>query len=292
MLLADIMYTIHIRILIMSFVLFYFSGTGNTRYIAKRICETMSSRGYAAEEVSIEGLSVADARTMIDNSSVVGLGWPIYGSDIPPIMKKFIQSMPIVENKPLLTFCTQMVFSGDGAVIMRHRLEAKGYVQKWAMQFNMPNNISVGGIPIKCSGDYAQHEEKYLKQARKKADFLAYKVQKNVEDIRGATIFHTLAAMSQRPAYKYLVHGAMVKKLGVNGDCTGCGLCADMCPKDAITVENGKARHTNRKECTLCFRCMDFCPKAAVTYSGRVKKPLYKGPDKQTYDAILAEKKA
>ena len=276
----------------MSLVLFYFSGTGNTRYIARRICDTLSARGYDANAVSIENMTPMEARTMIDNSSAVGLGWPIYGSDIPNIMKSFIKTMPIVENKPLLTFCTQMAFSGDGAVVMRHQLESKGYVQRWAMQFNMPNNISVKGVPLKCTDDYAEHEEKYLKQARKKADFLAFKVLKNVDDIRGATVFHTLAALTQRPAYKYLVHGAMVKKFGVNGDCNGCGLCAEICPRGAITVADGRARYINRKECTLCLRCADFCPNAAITFSGKVKKPLYKGPDKETFRAILADKKA
>ena len=276
----------------MSLVLFYFSGTGNTRYIAKRICATLNGRGYEAEAVSIEGMSPAEARTMIDNSSAVGLGWPIYGSDIPDIMKDFIKYMPIVENKPLLTFCTQMAFSGDGAVVMRGFLEAKGYVQKWAMQFNMPNNVSVRGIPISSSDDYAINEEKYLKRARKKADYLAYKVLKNVEVIKGATVFHTIAAMSQRPAYRYLVHKAMTKKLGVSESCTGCSLCVDMCPRGVIKLEDGKARHVNIKECTLCFRCIDFCPKSAVTYGGKVKEPLYKGPDRETYMAITQGKKA
>jgi ferredoxin len=276
----------------MSLVLFYFSGTGNTRYIAHRICHTLNNRGYEAQAVSIEGMSIADARTLVDNSSVVGLGWPIYGSDIPAIMKKFIKEMPIVEKKPLLTFCTQMMFSGDGAVVWRSRLEAKGYVQKWAMQINMPNNISLSGVPFKCSDDYAQHEEKYLKLARKKADYLAYKVYNNAEDIKGATVFNTIAALSQRPAFKYFAHSYMIGKLGVSDICNGCGLCADMCPRNVLQIKDGRAFHENKKDCTLCLRCADFCPQSAVTYAGKVKQPLYKGPDKQTYKDIITNKKA
>jgi len=276
----------------MSLVLFYFSGTGNTRYIARRICETLSSRGYKARAVSIENLNTADARTMIDNSSAVGLGWPIYGSDIPTIMQKFIKSMPIVENKPLLTFCTQMAFSGDGAVVMRTQLEAKGYAQKWAMQFNMPNNLSMRGIPLSCSEDYVCHEEKYLKRARKKADYLAFKVLKNVEDIKGATIFHTVAAMSQRPFFKYIGHNAMTKMFKINKNCNGCGLCVEMCPMKVLMLKEEKAARVNYKDCTLCLRCVDFCPKDAISFSRTAKTPHFKGPDMETYKAIIRDKKA
>ena len=276
----------------MSLVLFYFSGTGNTRYIAHRICHTLNGRGYEAQAVSIEGMSIADARTLVDNSSVVGLGWPIYGSDIPVIMKKFIEEMPIVEKKPLLTFCTQMMFSGDGAVVMRSRLEAKGYVQKWAMQINMPNNISAKGVPLSCTADYDEIEEKHLKQARKKADYLAYKVYNNAEDIKGASVFNTIAAMSQRPAFKYFAHRYMIGKLGVSDACNSCGLCVAMCPRNVLQIKDGRAFHENKKDCTLCLRCMDFCPQSAVTYAGKVKQPLYKGPDKQTYKDIITNKKA
>ncbi len=276
----------------MSLVLFYFSGTGNTRYIARRICDTLNEHGYEATAISIENLNSMEARIQIDNSSVVGLGWPIYGSDIPAIMQSFIKSMPIADGKPLLTFCTQMAFSGDGAVVMRRQLESKGYVQKWAMQFNMPNNVSVKGIPLSVCDDYAMHEEKYLKTAREKADNFAFKVLNNVEDINGATIFNTIAAMSQRPAFKYLMHDAAKKKIGVNDDCNGCGMCVQMCPKNVFKLDSGKAYRANVKECTLCLRCTNFCPQGAVTVFKSVKKPLYKGPDKETYSAILNDKRA
>ena len=112
----------------MGLVLFYFSGTGNTRYIAHHLCNNLNDKGYNAQAVSIEKLKNADAHKMIDNTSAIGLAWPIYGSDIPRNMQKFIKAMPITEKKPLLTFCTQLLFSGDGAVVMRRELEGKGYL--------------------------------------------------------------------------------------------------------------------------------------------------------------------
>lgn len=275
----------------MSLVLFYFSGTGNTRYIAHRICETLNEHEYDAKAVSIENLPTKQAQIMIDNASMVGIGWPIYGSDAPKIVKDFVKNMPIVENKPLLTFCTQMLFSGDGAIVMSRKLGAKGYVQKWAMQFNMPNNLSVRGIPVSCSDDYSVHEESYLKQARKKADYLAFMVLKNVEEIRGATVFHTIAAMSQRPAFRAM-HGAVEKMIKINSDCSGCGLCAGICPTNALKIVDGKAVRAKSEECTLCVRCVDFCPSNAVNIFKKAKLPHYKGPDRETYQAMIGDRQA
>jgi formate hydrogenlyase subunit 6/NADH:ubiquinone oxidoreductase subunit I/menaquinone-dependent protoporphyrinogen IX oxidase len=285
------MKALFLRMHIMSLVLFYFSGTGNTRYIARRICDTLNEHDYEAAAVSIENLPTKQAQILIDNASAVGIGWPIYGSDAPKIVKDFVKNMPITENKPLLTFCTQLLFSGDGAVVLSRQLDAKGYVQKWAMQFNMPNNLAVKGMPFSCSEDYALHEESHLKQARKKADYLAFMVLKNVEEIKGATIFHTIAAMSQRPAFRAM-HGAMEKMIKINGDCNGCGLCVSICPTNALKIVGDKAVRVKSEECTLCMRCVDFCPNNAVNTSKKAKLPHYKGPDRETYLSIIGDKQA
>ena len=276
----------------MNLVLFYFSGTGNTRYIAHHLCDRLNDSGYNATAVSIEGLNFLEAHELIDNSSAVGLAWPIYGSDIPNNMKQFIKSMPIVENKPLLTFCTQMLFSGDGAVVMRKALESKGYVQKWAVQFNMPNNLIVIGVSSKGKDDYSIHEQKYLIAARKKIERLKDNIISGTKYISGATIGYTILAMSQRPLYKLFGHNVMIKWLGVNEKCTGCALCAQMCPKRVIEMVDGKAVYKNRDECLLCFRCSNFCPHSAITFLKTVKSTRFKGPDEQTYKSIITDKKA
>ena len=45
--------------------------------------------------------------------------------------------------------------------------------------------------------------------------------------------------------------------------CTGCGNCADVCPSEAITVDE-KAK-VNADECVDCGSCVDECPAEAIT---------------------------
>ena len=46
-------------------------------------------------------------------------------------------------------------------------------------------------------------------------------------------------------------------------DCTACGLCADVCPVDAITVDD--VAKIDAEECTDCGTCIDECPVNAIT---------------------------
>ncbi len=51
----------------------------------------------------------------------------------------------------------------------------------------------------------------------------------------------------------------------VNSDkCTGCGLCVDVCPVEAIKVEDDVAV-VNTDECTDCGACVDECPNEAIS---------------------------
>ena len=45
--------------------------------------------------------------------------------------------------------------------------------------------------------------------------------------------------------------------------CVGCGLCAQSCPKDAISFLWGKAEIDQRK-CVRCGLCMKACPRGAI----------------------------
>ena len=44
--------------------------------------------------------------------------------------------------------------------------------------------------------------------------------------------------------------------------CNGCGSCEDVCPVEAIEIENGKA--VIGSECVECGTCVDECPNGAM----------------------------
>jgi ferredoxin len=53
----------------------------------------------------------------------------------------------------------------------------------------------------------------------------------------------------------------MVAKIDAE-KCSGCGSCVDVCPTDAITVDDIAVVDAN--ECTDCGSCVDECPEEAI----------------------------
>ena len=49
----------------------------------------------------------------------------------------------------------------------------------------------------------------------------------------------------------------------IEDTCTACGLCADACPSDAITV--GDVAVVSADDCVDCGSCIDECPQEAIT---------------------------
>ncbi|MGD8387459.1 MAG: 4Fe-4S binding protein [Desulfobacteraceae bacterium] len=48
-------------------------------------------------------------------------------------------------------------------------------------------------------------------------------------------------------------------------DCTGCGICVEECPADAIAMESDTAL-IDMTECIRCGTCHDVCPEEAVRH--------------------------
>jgi Fe-S-cluster-containing hydrogenase component 2 len=53
--------------------------------------------------------------------------------------------------------------------------------------------------------------------------------------------------------------------LRVNQDlCTGCGCCAEICPRQAISLSSGLV-WIDQNRCHHCGLCLDVCPQGAIT---------------------------
>ncbi len=49
------------------------------------------------------------------------------------------------------------------------------------------------------------------------------------------------------------------------GICTGCGICIDVCPNQALEMVDGLAKLTKPEACDGIGECVDACPVQAIT---------------------------
>jgi len=48
------------------------------------------------------------------------------------------------------------------------------------------------------------------------------------------------------------------------GKCTVCGICAEICPANALEKREGRLQMVEKQECIYCGACMAICPAAAI----------------------------
>ncbi len=264
----------------MTAVVFVFSGTGNTWWCAQRLAESFDAHGVPTCVESIERIGAASATELVGKADVVGLGWPVYGSDLPEPMKRFIDTtLPEADQRTVFTFCTQLLFSGNGARVCERELAARGWAIGWSVHLRMPNNISVTVSPLSWSADPGVHTRRLEKTARR-IDRFAEAVAHGRSFSRGRGLLPAaLGALQRRPFRRWFPR--LRNDISIDAArCTRCGRCTRICPiGNLTTTPDGIVTHG---VCVICVRCYNYCPVQAVRYMGRLHKPErglpYRGP--------------
>lgn len=230
----------------------YFSGTGNSKFVAERFAAGMGGACLSIEES-------ADFGALIREAEAVAFVYPIYVSRVPRILREFVTAhAEALTGKKLVILCTQLGFSGDGARCFTDLLPRRAATVLYAEHITMPNNINNFWIFPQTSARriprLARKAERTV--ARVCADVKAGKIRK-----RGFNPFSRLLGLLQgvwMPTMERLSDDAV----RIGGECTGCGLCVKNCPMKNLSLVNGKAAaHGN---CTECYRCMNLCPTRAI----------------------------
>lgn len=260
----------------MSTSIFYFSGTGNSYMVAKKIASNL-------ENATIIPIAQTVLKEKIHTESeCIGIVFPIYIYGIPSIISRFISKLDeSFKNKYIFAIATYKSQPGGALLLLGKKLKEIEIDISAGFNICMPgNNI----IYYRIESPNTQNEK--FSALNKKIDgvigVINSKSTNNIESggllqrILGTKIIHKLAIKS---FYK------LDKNYWVNNNCSGCGLCEKICPVKNISIENGKPTWNHR--CEQCVACLNLCPKQAIHYNkNTVNKLRYKNPYIETNELL------
>lgn len=237
----------------------YFSGTGNTKYCVEKFVAQMS------EKVMIYPIENTDTISKIEEHSVIVLGYPIYYSNLPKIVRDFISdNSRIWKNKKIFIIATMGLFSGDGAGLSARLLRKYGATIIGGLHLKMPDCIC-DDKKLKKSLD---ENKKIIQEAEKKIVCASEKLKQNIAVRDGLSGISHLAGLFGQRLYFYNRTVEYTDKLKINQyRCNGCGKCIALCPMKNLVLKDNQAKSIGN--CTMCYRCISNCPQRAITLLGK-----------------------
>jgi len=256
----------------------YFSGTGNTQYVAELFSEKMDAQCSSIEED-------IDFSAEIKAHDIIAFCYPIYNSRVPRIMRIFVHKhMASLAGKKVIILVTQQKLSGDGARVFLD-LFADGAIEViYAEHFNL--QLNMGNIPIWSAlfkpGEKSR--QKYIQKTEQKISTVCKHIKTGIVRKRGfAKGSEILGYIQGKPWQEDTsaiaparLEKRLTKGVRIHEDCTACNLCVDICPMKNLVNHDGQIEHLSN--CTVCYRCTNRCPHKAITvYIHRKPKWQYHG---------------
>lgn len=249
-------------------MIFYFSGTGNTRWAADTIARKTGERlVFIPEETR------GDCHYTLSEGERIGFCFPVHGWQPPGIVRRFISRLTIANAAGHYCFavCTCGDNIGETMTILNKDLSKRGLRTDSAFSIIMPETYVC--LPFMYT-DTKEREREKIETAEKELDGISEAI------IRRATGVEQLVKGATPGLYSYVIgewfNKRMITDRPFNVDenkCVKCGICAGTCPVDNIIGGKGSVpewRHGG--ECTCCLACYHHCPVHAINYGKRTRK--------------------
>lgn len=223
----------------------YFSPTGTSKKNVMSIMEGIDENTHCID-ITVPGLP---NKTTFTKEDVVVFGGPVYGGRL---FKEQVKRMQIFKGNQ--TPCIITVTYGN-----------RDYDDALIEMFDVVSTL--GFIPIAGAGMVAKHTYGHIQEHRPDQKDLAdnQNFGKNVKAKIKAKQYDLVNIPGHRP-YKDGGNGGHFIPTSKHTICTKCGMCAKLCPMQAISHEDFTI---DPNTCISCFRCIQVCPVQAKVMEGK-----------------------
>lgn len=236
----------------------YFSGTGNTRYCIKKFVKEIDS---SAQTFVIEDINAVNA---IKNNEEIVLAYPIYFSNLPKIVRDFINNnKEIFSGKKMYIIATMGLFSGDGTGCSARLLKKFGAKIIGGLHIKMPDCIGDEKLLKKS----LEQNKEIVQRANMKILDAVEKYKSGLPTKDGLNLLYHLAGLFGQRLWFFGKTKKYYDKINIDQEkCVRCGKCTELCPMKNLQLTFGKVYQNSK--CVMCYRCFANCPKQAITILG------------------------
>ncbi len=269
-------------------MIFYFSGTGNSRWVAEKLASHLNDSLL----YNIETLLTPSASSVLPERAadeMVGFVFPVYAWGLPRIVEDFLRDvLPTLLEKRVgeRPYVWAVMTCGDDMGhtdrLLRKALTKAGLSLCAAFSVQMPNTyVCLPGFTID-SETLAAQKVKTTQEVLPTiaADITARRMVTRV--VRGGAAW--LKTYVLRPFFNtFLVKD---KPFRTTDACTACGLCVRSCPLRDIAM-NGERPQWGQSSCTGCLRCFHSCPQRAIDWGHQTKGKAQKRPLQRLFLCLI-----
>ena len=240
--------------------IYAFSGTGNTRLVARLLERELKTHGAEVTFERMEEVVHSKAAIPAENAEVLGVGFPVHGFGAPRIVFDFVKRLPPGAGRRVFLFITAadvVSINRAAAAPIARRLESRGYDLFHESLFPMPANIGLR-YPDSLS-------KRLCARAGEEASRIAKEILAGRRHRFSESALLRLTARAVN-ACEHLGARLLGKHLKASNACTLCGACVRDCPTRNIREVGKRIRF--RWRCLGCFRCVYRCLEGAISPSG------------------------
>lgn len=252
-------------------MILYFSGCGNSRFIAQSIAEALDERIVFIPKAERD----KNYEFNLSEGERLGFVFPIYSWQPPRLVLDFVKKISF-DRQP--SYVWTAVTCGDNGgyadQVFAQQLQEIGLTLQAVYCFIMPNtyiNMSFMGTD---TPEEAEHKIVIAKNH----------LPDVIQNIRGNRPEMELKRGSLPKLKTYFIGKNFYKWVSdkpfhSTASCISCGKCVTVCPLQNISMENSRPKWNGK--CTNCDACYHYCPTHAIQF-GKASKGMgqYHFPEK------------